>query len=350
MGSITGNLTSENQLHPAAQEVLLDAFSAGWADSEKLHRTSRHLAHLLEAARETFSTHLHISSAVISFLGEPSLGFHLGINGFPDGGRTFLPATSRKELFAATTARHPNLIPVTLNGEWEVPVGAPGDLLALSNVNVETGALSPDISNFQGFTFIDATATPTVAIPENWSSALWDSSSWRGPRGLGVFGLKDLKSWSYPLPHIDTRIVPGGVNPALVVASAIALDATIVQSKTNFDRIARINLKIREFIVSEIGDVDIASPVDASIDRLSFSFLYIQAEQLVEEMERRGFTMDSGSACVSANLEPSHVLTAMGRLTHGNIRIHLYPDLSDESVDIFLRHLNESVKSQRSQQ
>lgn len=348
MGSITRIFTSENQLHPAAQEVLLDAFSAGWADPSKLHRPSRHLAQLLAAARETFSVHLQLPSDSIYFLGEPALGFHLGINGFPIRGMTYLPTTSRQELFAATSHREAESIPVTLDSDWEVPAGGPEDLLALSTVNLETGALSPDISNFQGFIFIDATATPLVEIPQNWSTALWDSSTWSGPRGLGVFGLKNPKSWKNPLPHIDTRTVPDGANPALILASAVALDATVAEVMLNAEKISRINLKIRNFLTSEIGEVDIASPATAVSDRLSFSFLYVQAEQLLEEMERRGFSLDSGSACISANLEPSHVLAAMGRLTHGNIRLHLYPDLLEETVDNFLRHLKESVEIQRS--
>ncbi len=46
------------------------------------------------------------------------------------------------------------------------------------------------------------------------------------------------------------------------------------------------------------------------------------------------FALDSGSACTAEDLQPSHVLAAMGVLTHGNIRITLlandpatWPDL-----------------------
>ena len=347
MGSITMIFTSENQLHPAAREVLLDAFEAGWADPSKLHHRSRHLAQLLDAALATFSTHLDIAPETLSFIGEPALGFHLGVNGFTERSRTYLPATSRQELFAATSNSSAEIISVDLDGSWSPPIGSPGDLLALSNINQETGALSPDISEFQGFVFVDATASALVGIPANWSTALWDSMSWRGPRGLGLFALRDQREWKNPIPHIDNRRVPESVNPALIIASAVALDATVADVKQKSQKIQALNLKIRDFISSHIGDVDIASPADAFSDRLSFSFLYIQAEQLVEEMEKRGFSVDSGSACISANLEPSHVLAAMGRLTHGNIRVRLYPELTDEQVDLFLYNLKESVEVQR---
>ena len=63
-------------------------------------------------------------------------------------------------------------------------------------------------------------------------------------------------------------------------------------------------------------------------------------EALVEELDRAGFAVGSGSACTSAALEPSHVLAAMGVLTHGNVRIALPAttptELLDAQIDQFL--------------
>ena len=46
--------------------------------------------------------------------------------------------------------------------------------------------------------------------------------------------------------------------------------------------------------------------------------------------------MASGSACTASSLTPSHVLAAMGVLTHGNVRLALATDTSDEQVTSFL--------------
>lgn len=51
--------------------------------------------------------------------------------------------------------------------------------------------------------------------------------------------------------------------------------------------------------------------------------LYADGEALVHEFDRRGVALASGSACTASTLTPSHVLVAMGALTHGNLRVTL---------------------------
>ena len=348
MGSVTANFTSEHPLHPAATELLVGAFGQGWADPTKIHRSSRTLNHLLEEARATFSTSLGVDPASLHFLGEPSLGFHLGINGLTKTLTVLTPATSRQDLFAAISQREATVLSVDSDGSWQLPPFSPDSLLAASTINLETGSLAPDLTDFSGSLFIDATTDPRSPLPSNWTTALWDSKSWSGPQGVGVFAIKDVSRWSNPLPHNDHRIVPGGVHPALVLASAVALESHLHDCAASVESTRKINREIRSFLTDEIGDVDIASPESAVPHLLSFSLLYIQAEKLVDDMEARGFSLDSGSACMSSNMEPSHVLAAMGRLTHGNIRLQITPEISLEKTREMLQTLKTLVIEQRS--
>ena len=64
-------------------------------------------------------------------------------------------------------------------------------------------------------------------------------------------------------------------------------------------------------------------PVDRLPHVVTFSALYVDGESLVDALDRRGIVVASGSACTSSRLEPSHVLAAMGALTHGNVRVTL---------------------------
>jgi cysteine desulfurase len=49
--------------------------------------------------------------------------------------------------------------------------------------------------------------------------------------------------------------------------------------------------------------------------------------------------VSSGSACASTRLRPSHVLQAMGVLSHGNVRVSLHRETTEDEVDRFLEVL-----------
>ncbi len=76
---------------------------------------------------------------------------------------------------------------------------------------------------------------------------------------------------------------------------------------------------------------------------MTFSCLYVPGEALVAELDRAGIYVSSGSSCTSSALVPSHVLVAMGALTHGNIRVSFGPDSGDEHVDRLLSVLPDVV-------
>jgi len=75
---------------------------------------------------------------------------------------------------------------------------------------------------------------------------------------------------------------------------------------------------------AEVADVAVVGdPVDRLPHVVTFSALYADGEAMVREFDRLGFAVGSGSACTASTLEPSHVLAAMGALTHGNVRVTL---------------------------
>ena len=97
--------------------------------------------------------------------------------------------------------------------------------------------------------------------------------------------------------------------------------------------------------------------VGSATDRLphvaTFSVLYVDGETLVHELDRRGFAVASGSACTADTLEPSHVLAAIGAVTHGNVRITLPTSAvaphRAQDVDRFCTVLPDAVSTVRAQ-
>ena len=350
MGSVTANFQSETPLHPAARAFLTDAFDRGWADPMKPHQTSRQTAILLNEAKEIFSRHLGIRTDQVEFLADPAIGFHLGLSGLAsEGGQFFYSAVDRSEVFSVAETLGGIKLPVGLNGLAKYPEGTERDLLAWQTANGESGIISSQPTSFKGHIFVDATASgPLVALPNRWDAALWNSQAWQGPRGLGVFALTDRSRWKNPLPHVDQNISSSNYSIPLAIASALALDGYVSDYKAEKKRIEGLNARIREFLHSEIRDVDVAGDVAGGLPHLlSFSILYVDAQMLVTQLNERGFAVDSGSACNSANMEPSHVLAAMGILTHGNVRLTLHPTINDEEIEEFLRVLKELVAELR---
>jgi cysteine desulfurase len=97
-----------------------------------------------------------------------------------------------------------------------------------------------------------------------------------------------------------------------------------------------------------LPDVEVVGdPVDRLPHVVTFSALYADGESLVRELDRRGFALASGSACTASTLEPSHVLAAMGALTHGNLRVSVGRETTDGDVDRFLAALTRVVDELR---
>ena len=102
--------------------------------------------------------------------------------------------------------------------------------------------------------------------------------------------------------------------------------------------------------VAAIPDVEVVGDPDARLPHLvTFSCLYVDGEALVLGLDRQGYGVASGSACTASTLQPSHVLAAMGVLTHGNVRLSLTRDTTQDDVDGFLRALPGVVRSIRAE-
>jgi cysteine desulfurase len=86
-----------------------------------------------------------------------------------------------------------------------------------------------------------------------------------------------------------------------------------------------------------VPDVDVTGdPVHRVPHLLTFSVLYVDGETLTLELDKAGFAVASGSACSASSEHPSHVLAAMGALTHGNVRIGLTWTTTATEIDRFL--------------
>ncbi|HEY0118193.1 MAG TPA: aminotransferase class V-fold PLP-dependent enzyme, partial [Cellulomonas sp.] len=137
-------------------------------------------------------------------------------------------------------------------------------------------------------------------------------------------------------PDDEDRWFPGGVSVPAALAAAVALESALADRATADDERRALVARLRARIPAEIADVDVAGADEPRLPHvLTFSCLFVDGEAVVTALDAAGFAVGSGSACTSSTLAPSHVLAAMGVLTHGNVRLALPRGVRPEDVDRF---------------
>ena len=91
------------------------------------------------------------------------------------------------------------------------------------------------------------------------------------------------------------------------------------------ERLLELRHRLQRGIVSQLDQVFLnGHPTERLTGNLNLSFVHVEGEALL--MALKDIAVSSGSACTSANLEPSYVLKALGvgdDLAHGSIRFGL---------------------------
>jgi cysteine desulfurase len=358
---------SAQPLHPAAREALTGAYAEGWADPRALHSPGRRARMLLDNAREVVATLLGARPDEVMFRSSGTAAIHAGLLGAAQARRRVgrVVVHSAVEHSAVLhTARWLERdggtslsVPVDATGRVDpedfVKVAA-GDGVAvacLQQANHEVATLQPVEEVAAGCSeagvplLVDASqAAGRMDPPEGWSLLTASARTWGGPSGVGVLAVRKRVRWREPGPddergHVD---VPGAL------ATAAALKAVVAERDAVNARQHALVERIRTRVTQTVPDVDVVGDPDRRVPHLvTFSCLHVDGEALVTELDRRGFSVASGSACTASTLEPSHVLAAMGALTHGNVRVSLTAQTGEDEVERFLAALPEVVAEVR---
>jgi len=361
---------SAEPLHPAAREVLLTALDSGYADPRRLHRPARNARLLLDNAREVTAQALDVRPDEVTFTRSGTDAVHRGLLGLlagrvRSGDRLVHSAVEHSSVLHAAQWRGApaTAVPVDRLGRvspedvaLEVTRGATA-AVAVQSANHEVGTVQPvaEIAGAIGEVplFMDACASMgRTPLPHGWAVAAGSAHKWGGPPGVGVLLVRKGARWRNPFPgddRIDERAagfedVPGAL------AAAAALQSMVAESATLSARQHVLVDRIRTTVAREVPDVEVVGDPDDRLPHLvTFSCLYVDGEALVHELDRLGFSVASGSACTASTLTPSHVLEAMGVLTHGNVRISLTRDTTAHQVNAFLAAFPDVVRRIRAE-
>jgi cysteine desulfurase len=244
---------------------------------------------------------------------------------------------------------------------WAAAVHAPGTAAACIQVaNHEVGTMQPYADTAQICQradvplMLDATSALgriELAEASGWSVLTGWAGAFGGPTSVGILVIKKNVRWRAPYPTDDYQDGrwPGVPDVPAIYSAAVALDCWVRSGRAVGDRQHGLIDRLRTEIAQRVPDVDVAGdPVHRVPHLLTFSVLYVDGETLTLELDKAGFAVASGSACSASSEHPSHVLAAMGALTHGNIRVGLTWTTSAEEIDRFLSVLPPIVAQIRS--
>jgi len=339
-------------MDPRVVEAMLPYFTQHFGNPGSIgHVFGDEARSAVEAARKTIADSLRVTQQEIVFTSGATESNNLAIRGIADRFREdqghFLSMTTEHKAVLDPLARLERqgfavtlLEPIQQPHEHAGLLGLksvsladalPDDtrLVSIMLANNEVGVIQPlkkvvEACHERGV-LVHCDATQAVGkLPIDLTELDIDLLSYSGhkiygPRGIGVLVVRRRR----PRIRLQPLIEGGGQEqgkrsgtlnvPAIVgLAEAIRICDEVRDSETT--RIRSLRQKLFDGIVSQLDGVLLNGPKLESELRLSgnlnLQFEGIDGEALMMNMQ--GIAVSSGSACTSANPEPSHVLRALG--------------------------------------
>ncbi len=239
-------------------------------------------------------------------------------------------------------------------------------LVSLSAVNHEIGTIEPikealkTVKDKNSNTIFHTDAsdaygkTPLNVHELGVDMATISSYKILGPRGIGALYVREGINIERILEgQIGTqKLWPGVENTPLIVGFAKASELAFKNFEENVRHMQRLRDKLINGIFEKITDVRLNGPKDEkrAPDNANISFLRCEGEALTIELSLNGVYVSSGSACTRRLLQPSHVLTAIGRKfeeAHGSILMKVTRYHAEEDIDYVLEVLPKAVERLR---
>lgn len=174
-----------------------------------------------------------------------------------------------------------------------------------------------------------------------------------GPKGIGVLYIKKGKCFC-PLihgGHHEMNRRAGTENFLGIVGLGKALEVAKRRMVEDAARERELRDKLEEGIISKINDIKINGHREKRLPTtLNISFKYVEGESILLKLDMKGIAASTGSACSTGELEPSHVLLALGlphEIAHGSIRFSFSRFSTDEEVDYVLEVLPKIIQDLR---
>ncbi len=175
-----------------------------------------------------------------------------------------------------------------------------------------------------------------------------------GPKGIGALYVRRREPQVRLSPLFDgggheRGMRSGTIAVPLVVGLGEALEIAMRERDEEAIRLKRLRERLHRGIAERVPEIHLnGHPEIRLAGNLNLSFGYVEGEALM--MAMRNVAVSSGSACTSAEPEPSHVLRAIGLdedLARASLRFGLGRFTTEEEIDYAVEAVTLAVKQLR---
>ena len=356
-------------IHPEVLDEMMPFYKSQFGNPASNHRFGRKALTAIEEAREKVANAVNAHPSQVVFTASGTESNNTIIQGIADSypethfGYSTIehPCISQPILSLAKKGFSSTAISVSQDGlvnlndlekSKEVP-----DFISIMMVNNETGIIQdiPSIINWAKKRKVSVHTDAVQAlgkIPVDFEELGVDAmtiSSHKiyGPQGIAALILnKKIDLMPYMKGGGQEKGLRSGTeNLAGIVGFGKACER-VSKNIVTFNETIKPMQDVLEKKLSKMGAVIFGTRSERIANTTFFSFPKLDGVTLLTALDKKGFSVASGSACSSNNNEPSHVLLAMGvdmELAQGAIRVSLGVDSNPTQVDEFIAALKTEV-------
>jgi cysteine desulfurase len=363
-------------VHPEVVAEMLPYFAEIYGNPSSIHAFGREAREGLDLARERVARFLKVSPPEIVFTSGGTESDNFAVKGLAwarGKGHLITSQVEHHAVLRACRALEAQGFDLTCVGVDESGMVDPddvrravrGDTIAISimHANSEVGTIQPveaigRVARERGIPFhVDAVQT-FGKLPLDVDALGIDALSFSahkiyGPKGAaGVFIRKGTKmvAVQHGGEH-ERRRRAGTENVAGIVGLGKAVEIRARDMHIEAERITTLRDRLWEGVRARVPEVRLSGhPVQRLPGTVSFLFRHVESESIVLGLDLKGIGVSAGSACTSGNVEPSHVLVAMGvplDWAMGAVRCSLGRSTSVEDIDYVVDALEPLVRKLR---
>jgi cysteine desulfurase len=357
-------------MRPEVAAAMLPIYSEDYGNPSSIHWFGQQAKSLLDDARQQVARLIHAEPSEIVFVSGGTEADNLAIRGIAESQK------AKGRHLITSKIEHHAVLHTCKDLEkqgWEVTwlsvsrdgVVDPEDvrrairpetvLITIMHANNEIGSIQPieeigEIAEAADVYFHSDGVQSTGKIPVDVKKLkvdLYSISAHKihGPKGVGALFVRKgttLKPLMTGGGHERSRR-SGTENVAGIVGFGIAAKMAREGLESEASRMRELRDRLENGLLEKIPSIHVNAKGTARLPNTSNIMVdFAEGEGLVISLDLKGVAVSTGSACSSGSLEPSHVLTAIGKTpdeAHGSLRFSLNAMNTVEDVDYVLEVL-----------